>query len=125
MHVGGDEQEMQQFSPHPENAGRKLPTNKKAALNEFLGAPMNYLKLKDFCVELGLLTELAALTNNSSERALLFDMWKMLGGQVAEHIYVENLRTLVQIINRIVDPKRVFADVKAPQNQTASGENDT
>ena len=115
---------MQQFSPHPENAGSKQPTNKKASLNEYLGAPMNYIKLKDFCVELGLLTEQAALTNDSAERALLFDMWKMLGGQVAEHIYVENLRTLVQIINRIVDSKRVFADARAPLHQNASGEND-
>lgn len=54
---GEDQQEMQQFSPHPENTTRKQDTNKKASLNEFLGAPMNYIKMKDFCVELGLLTE--------------------------------------------------------------------
>ena len=41
-------------------------------------------------------------------------MWKMLGGQVAEFVYVENLRTIVQVISRIIDPKRVIADEKAP-----------
>ena len=59
-----DQQEMQQFSPHPERRKDEQP-KKKGGLNEFLGAPMNYIKLKDICVELGLLTEVAALTNDS------------------------------------------------------------
>lgn len=72
------------------------------------GAPLNYLRYKDFLVQLGLLTDIASMQSESQERALLYDLWKILHGEEAEHIYVENLRVMVQVILRLIDPKRVI-----------------
>ena len=49
-----------------------------------MGAPINYLQMKDICVDLGMLTEFSAAKNESKERKLLFDLWQMLGGEQQE-----------------------------------------
>jgi len=38
----------------------------------------------------------------------MYDLWKILHGEDNEHIYVQNLRVMVQVINKIIDPKRVL-----------------
>ena len=69
---------------------------------------MNYIKYKDFMVQLGLLTEASSLQIDSQERPLLYDLWKILHGEENEHIYIENLRVMIQVILRLIDPKRVL-----------------
>ena len=41
---------------------------------------LNYLRLKELLVNMGLITEQAA-TGDSHERVLLYDFWRTLGGE--------------------------------------------
>ena len=66
------------------------------------------MKFKDFLVRLGCLTDFAAMSQDSEERALLYDMWVILKGEETESVYVENLRVLIQVIMRMIDGKRVL-----------------
>ena len=50
---------------------------------------------------------MAYANSESQERQVLYDLWKILRGEETEMIYVENLRVLVQVILRLIDPKRV------------------
>ena len=45
---------------------------------------------------------------DSPERQVLYDLWKILRGEEREIVYVENLRAVVQVILRLIDPKRVI-----------------
>ena len=78
------------------------------------GVPLNYLRFKDMLISLGLLTELAYSKQDSPERQILYDLWKILRGEDTETVYVENLRVLVQVILRLIDPKRVIDVQKHP-----------
>ena len=44
----------------------------------------------------------------SKERGLLFDMWRILKGEQNEYVLTEDTRGLVQVILRLIDPKRVL-----------------
>lgn len=48
------------------------------------------------------------MQSESKERALLYDLWKILKGEINEYIMVENLRVAVQVIVRLIDLKRVL-----------------
>jgi len=65
---------------------------------------------------LGLLTEQSSLHANSPERALLFDLWKILTAEETDTIYVENLRVMVQVILRLIDSTRVLPVPASDQN---------
>lgn len=53
----------------------------------------------------------------SKERGLLFDMWRILKGEVNEYVYTEDMRILVQVIVRLIDPKRVLNVAPKELNQ--------
>jgi hypothetical protein len=72
------------------------------------GNQINYLRFKDFLVQLGLLSELSSMQADSKERGLLFDMWRILKGDANDFVYTEDMRVLVQVILRLIDPKRVL-----------------
>jgi hypothetical protein len=73
------------------------------------GASINYLKMKDMVVQLGLMTEASYALSDSKERTLLYDIWKILReDEDSESIQVENLRVLLQVILKIIDHKRVI-----------------
>ena len=72
------------------------------------GGQINYLRFKDFLVQLGLLREISSMQAESKERGLLFDMWRILKGELNEVVYTEDTRVLVQVILRLIDPKRVL-----------------
>jgi len=76
--------------------------------SDSFGIALNYLKFKDFLVMLGFLTEHSAINSESHERTLLFDFWKILGGEEADVVYTENIRVLAQVIVRLIDIKRVL-----------------
>ena len=78
------------------------------------GVPLTYLRFKDMLISLGLLTELAYTKQDSPERQILYDLWKILRGEESETVYVENLRVLVQVILRLIDPRRVIDVQKHP-----------
>ena len=65
------------------------------------------MKFKDVIVNMGLLTEVGSLVQNSTERSLLYDLWVILKGDQTETIYTENLRVIMQVIVRLIDPRRV------------------
>lgn len=82
------------------------------------GAPLNYLRFKDILIQLGLLTEMSYANSESQERQVLYDLWKILRGEEQEMVYVENLRVLIQVILRLIDPKRVV-DVQKLNSRVA------
>ena len=53
-----------------------------------------------------MISEYAANTD-SNERILLYDIWKILDGEIREHIMIEDLRVLLMAIMRITDHKRI------------------
>jgi hypothetical protein len=53
-------------------------------------------------VKLGLITETAANTD-STERILLYDMWKILDGDKKEEVAIADLKTLILGILRFTD----------------------
>lgn len=72
------------------------------------GGQINYLRFKDFLVQLGLLSEISSMQAESKERGLLFDMWRILKGEINEIVYTEDTRVLVQVILRLIDSRRVL-----------------
>lgn len=82
------------------------------------GQPLNYLRFKDILIQLGLLTEMSYANSESPERQILYDLWRILRGEETETIYTENLRTLVQVILRLIDPRRVIDTSKRMDRQT-------
>jgi hypothetical protein len=85
---------------------------------------LNYLRFKDFLVQLGLLTELSSMMAESKERGLLFDMWKILNGEQNDSVQTDDMRVLVQVILRVIDSKRVLnvAPKDPVETQSASQE---
>lgn len=59
-------------------------------------------------MQLGLLSEISSMQAESKERGLLFDMWRILKGELNEVVYTEDIRVLVQVILRLIDPRRVL-----------------
>ena len=57
-------------------------------------------------VKLGFISEQAA-NADSTERILLYEMWKLLDGDSKDEVYLEDLKTLIMCISRILDGKRV------------------
>ena len=46
---------------------------------------------------------------------MLYDLWKILRGEINEFVMVENLRVAVQVIVRLIDLKRVL---NIPSNES-------
>ncbi len=67
---------------------------------------INYLKLKEFLVKLGLVTE-TAVNSDSTERALSYDFWRILKGESNENVHVEDMRVVVLTILRMTEHKRI------------------
>lgn len=95
--------------------------NGKTAMSMYLnGAQLNYLRFKDYLVNLGLLSDIASMQSESKERALLYDLWKILRGEINEFVMVENLRVAVQVIVRLIDLKRVLNIPSSESDQQRS-----
>jgi hypothetical protein len=67
---------------------------------------LNYLRLKEFLVHLGMINEIAA-NNDSSERALLYEFWQLLKGEEKEEIALEDVKVVIMAILRMSDHKRI------------------
>lgn len=67
---------------------------------------MNYVRLKDLLVTVGLLNEHSA-TSESQERILMYDMWRTLFGEERQEVAVEDVYVLLLVILRMPDHKRI------------------
>ncbi len=67
---------------------------------------VNYLRYKEFLVKVGFANDHTDSADNQ-ERALLFDLWRMLKGEVNDEMHVEDLRIVVLTILRMTDHKRI------------------
>lgn len=85
---------------------RDLLTNEDGDIITSFPKTFNYLNLKQFIVNLGMISDIAA-SSDSTERILLYDIWKILNGEVKENINIEDLRVLLLAIMRISDHKRI------------------
>jgi hypothetical protein len=60
--------------------------------------------LKQFMTELGFITEKYEL-ENSLEKQMVGDIWKILGGEVRNHVTLNNIRIfLLAIMGSFVEP---------------------
>jgi hypothetical protein len=89
----------------------KAPTQKK----------LNYLRLKELLIHLGMINEQAA-NNDSNERALLYELWKLLRGEEKEEVTLEDVKTVVMAILRMSDHKRI--GVASTEKQTQQEQDD-
>lgn len=55
---------------------------------------------------MGLINE-AAANSDSNERALLYELWKLLRGEEKEEIEVDDIKLVVMAILRMTDHKRI------------------
>lgn len=67
---------------------------------------MNYLRLKELLIILGMINEQAA-NSDSTERALLYDLWKVLRGEKKEEVSLEDAKVLIICILRMSHHKRI------------------
>mmetsp|Transcript_21788 Transcript_21788/g.20918 ORF Transcript_21788/g.20918 Transcript_21788/m.20918 type:complete len:136 (+) Transcript_21788:1052-1459(+) len=76
---------------------------------------LNYLNLKSIMVAMGFMSDGAA-NSDSTERTLLYEMWKLLEGDHNEEVKADDLRILIMGILKVIDPKRVGVD-SAPKEK--------
>ena len=62
------------------------------------------------------------MTPDTKERQLLYDLWRDLTRDQGDVAYVENTRVMVQVIIRLIDPKRVYN--KREGSQVREGDHD-
>jgi hypothetical protein len=67
---------------------------------------LNYLKLKELLIGLGMMTEDAA-NNDSKERVLLYDMWKLIRGEQKEEVHLEDVKIVIMVALRLTEHKRI------------------
>lgn len=72
---------------------------------------LNYLVYKEFLVKLGFISERYLASpeqdneTNDTERNIVFDLWKHLGGQLKNHVTLNNFRIfLLAIMGTFVEP---------------------
>ncbi len=67
---------------------------------------INYIRLKDLLVSMGLLSEFSA-TSDSQERILMYDMWRTLRGEVLQEVSVDDVGIYLLVILKMTDHKRI------------------
>ena len=67
---------------------------------------LNYLKLKELLIQIGMINEHSA-NSDSSERVLLYDLWKVLRGEEKEEVALNDAKLLLMVIMRITTDKRI------------------
>eukprot|EP00347_Sterkiella_histriomuscorum_P000078 403377271 len=78
---------------------------------------INYLRLKELLILLGMINETAANTD-SNERALLYELWKLLEGEQKEEIALNDVKLVIMAILRMTtDNKRIGEDNVRKQSQ--------
>lgn len=55
---------------------------------------------------LGMINE-ASANSDSSERALLYELWKLLKGEEREEVTVEDVQLVIMALLRMTDHKRI------------------
>ena len=65
-----------------------------------------------------------AASSDSTERILLYDIWKVLNGEVKENINIEDLRVLLLAIMRISDHKRIGVEKPEEMNEKEEEEDE-
>jgi hypothetical protein len=67
---------------------------------------LNYLRLKEFLIHLGMINEPQA-SSDSAERVMLYDLWKVLRGEQKGEVSFEDVKALIFCILRITHHKRI------------------
>ena len=78
------------------------------SLDEFsqVNETLNYLVFKEFLVRLGFMIEVSQESHQrDDEKNMLFELWRVLGGEVKQHITLNNLRIfLLAIMGTYCEP---------------------
>ncbi len=67
---------------------------------------VNFLRLKDILISLGLVNDVTA-NSDSNERVLINDLWKLLKGEELEEVSLDDVKILIMGILRMSDSKRI------------------
>lgn len=62
--------------------------------------------MKELLILLGMINETAANTD-SHERALLYELWKLLHGESKEEIALDDVKIVIMTVLRMTDHKRI------------------
>lgn len=62
--------------------------------------------IEQLMIKMGMISESAA-NSDSTERILLYDMWKSLEGDLREEVSLDNLKVLIMGILRVHDNRRI------------------
>lgn len=81
---------------------------------------LNYLRLKELLVHLGMISE-AGASSDSQERALLFDLWKLLRGEEAEEVAASDVQLVVMAVLRMSEGHKRAATQKRPEEPGVLG----
>ena len=76
---------------------------------------INYLRLKELLINMGMINETAA-NSDSNERALLYELWKLLKGEESEEVALADVKMVIIAILRMTEHKRI--GVASQQKQT-------
>jgi hypothetical protein len=85
---------------------------------------INYLRLKELLILLGMIDEKAA-NSDSNERVLLYELWKLLRGEERQEIALNDVKMVIMVVLRMhQEHKRVggaeenrYGQVQSPQEQ--------
>lgn len=67
-------------------------------------------------VKLRFISESAANTD-SNERILLYDMWKILGGEKNDEILIDDVKAMIMGVARILDYRRVGVEIPPEEKE--------
>lgn len=97
-----------------------IPKTENADTAVVLPKVINYLNLKQLVIKLGMISENAA-NSDSTERILLYDMWKILEGDQNEEVSLEDVKVLIMAILKTADHKRIGVSEPEGQAKTKLG----
>ncbi len=67
---------------------------------------LNYIKLKDLLIRVGFISEVASLAD-SKDRSMLYDLWKMLKGEMHDEVAIADIRVVLFALARLYDHPRI------------------
>jgi hypothetical protein len=78
---------------------------------------INYLNLKQLVIKLGMISESGA-NSDSTERTLLYDLWKILEGEEREEVNIDDVKVLIMAILKNNDHKRIGVEATAAESKS-------
>ena len=90
--------------------------HQQKAMFNYSNLKINYLRLKELLCNLGMINE-ATSNIDSNGRALLYDLWRLLQGELREEVNLEDVKVVIMSILRMNDHKRIGVSSEEAQTE--------